>query len=347
MTLLESRPDPTSARESMRVASGISPQSPLDEIPSGSKVLLVSSTGGHLAELAALSDRLRASEDSLWVTFETDQSVGLLERNRTFFVDYVAPRDFGAAFRAAARVAPLLRREKFDACLSTGAAVAGTVLPMAALAGIPTYYVESLARPQGPSFTGKLLARAPGVRTLTQYREWADVRWPYSPGILDEWLPVDGPAVGGPLKVLVTLGTIAPYRFDRAVDAVLSMLTEGDEVVWQLGATMRTDLPGRSVAQVSPQEMEALSLAADVVVSHAGVGSILQQFGLGKSPVIATRSSAFNEHVDDHQLGLARSTVERRLTTVLDLDRPSRQTLEIAAGRGIASRQRSPQVSAA
>ena len=100
---------------------------------------------------------------------------------------------------------------------------------------------------------------------------------------LDEWCAADEPVEAGPLKILVTLGTIAQWRFDRAVDAVLSLLRTGDEVTWQLGATTRTDLPGRVVTQVSPQEMERLSIEADVVVAHAGVGSILQQFSLGQS----------------------------------------------------------------
>lgn len=341
MFFLDSTPRPQGRLDAPRSASAIAPPSPLDAIPRGAKVLLVSSTGGHLAELGAISRRVGASEESLWVTFETDQSVGMLEGKRTFYVDYVAPRDLGAAIKAASRVARLLRREKFDACLSTGAAVAATVLPMAAMAGVPTYYVESLARPEGPSFTGKVLAWAPRVRTVTQYREWASTRWQYSHSSLDEWEAAEGTAVSGPLKILVTLGTIAPYRFDRAVDAVLSLLREGDEVVWQLGASMRDGLPGRTVGQVSPQEMEHLSLAADVVVTHCGVSSILQQFGVGKSPVLAVRSGAHNEHVDDHQLGLARSTSKRGLTTVLDLDQPSRTSLEIAAGRTVSSRQRS------
>ena len=309
--------------------------SDLDRIAPDAKVLWVSSTGGHLAELGLIGDRIAAGQDSLWVTFETDQSLGFLDGKRRLFVDHVAPRDLGAALKAARTVVPLLRREKFDACISTGAAVAATILPLAALAGIPTYYVESLARPTGPSFTGKLLARAPRVRTMTQYRDWATQKWRYAGSTLDEWCAAGEPVEAGPLKILVTLGTIAQWRFDRAVDAVLSLLRIGDEVTWQLGATTRTDLPGRVVTQVSPQEMERLSIEADVVVAHAGVGSILQQFSLGKSTVLAVRRRTFDEHVDDHQQNFAETTAQRGLTTILDLDKPSRRALEIAAGRSI------------
>ncbi len=313
--------------------------SELDRIPRGAKVLWVSSTGGHLAELNMICHHLEASPDSLWVTFDTDQSTGFLADRRHVFVDYVAPRDLKGALRAARQARPLLRAETFDACISTGAAIAATILPMAALAGVPTYYVESLARPTGPSFTGRILQRAPKVHTLTQYPEWANNTWRYCGSTLGDWEITGTPRQPGPLKILVTLGTIAPYRFDRAVDAVLSLLREGDEVTWQLGATHRGDgLPGRVFDQVAPRELAAMSRACDVVVAHAGVGSILHQFELGHSPVLAVRRHEFGEHVDDHQLGIATTMAAGGLTSILDLDNPCRRTLEAAAGRTVTQR---------
>lgn len=312
-----------------------SPANMLDEIPRGAKILWVTSTGGHLAELNLIADRLQPSAGSRWVTFETAQSVDALRDRPHLFVDYVSPRDVRAAVRAARKVLPLLRHERFDACVSTGAGVAATILPLAAWNGIPTYYVESLARPHGPSTTGRILAHVPRVRTATQYSSWAGARWSYAGSILQDWTIEQGTPKDGPLKVLVTLGTIAPYRFDRAVDAVLSMLRPEDEVVWQLGSTSRTDLPGEVYEQVSVERLTELSEWADVVVAHSGVGSVLQQFGLGKSPVLAVRRSAHQEHVDDHQTGLAETLESHGLAGVLDLDHPSRQLLVEAAARTI------------
>ncbi|MCW2811124.1 MAG: UDP-N-acetylglucosamine transferase subunit [Friedmanniella sp.] len=316
--------------------------SELSYVPPGAKVLFVTSTGGHLSELSTIGDRLKASPDSLWVTHETPQAVGFLSGHRRHYVDYVAPRDLRGALRAAASVSPVLRRESFDLCVSTGAAVAGTVLPMAALAGIPTYYVESLARPTGPSFTGKLLARTPRVHTLSQYPAWSSPAWPCTESVLDGWQVSAGPRVDGPLRILVTLGTIRPYRFDRAVEAVRRILRPGDEIVWQLGATTRHDLPGQVLREVSQAHLSSLARAADVVVAHSGVGSILQQFELGKSPVLAVRSVAHGEHVDEHQRGFADTTAARGLTSVLDLDAPDRAVLERAAGCQVTSSLRVP-----
>jgi UDP-N-acetylglucosamine--N-acetylmuramyl-(pentapeptide) pyrophosphoryl-undecaprenol N-acetylglucosamine transferase len=311
------------------------PHRMLDEIPRGAKVLWVTSTGGHLAELNLIADRVQPSAGSRWVTFETAQSVDAPRDRPHLFVDYVSPRDVRAAVRAARKVLPLLRRERFDACVSTGAGVAATVLPLAAWTGIPTYYVESLARPHGPSTTGRILAHVPRVHTATQYTAWAGARWSYAGSILQDWRVEQGPAKEGPLKILVTLGTIAPYRFDRAVDAVLAMLGPQDEVVWQLGSTTRHDLPGEVHEQVSVEHLSALSRAADVVVAHSGVGSVLQQFSLGNSPVLAVRDPAHHEHVDGHQTGLAETLSGYGLAGVLDLERPSRELLVEAAARTI------------
>lgn len=316
--------------------------SELNYSPPGRKALFVTSTGGHLSELSTIAEQLQASPDSLWVTHETPQTTAFLQGRRRHYVDYVAPRDLRGALRAAASVSPVLRRESFDLCVSTGAAVAGTVLPMAALAGIPTYYVESLARPTGPSFTGRLLARAPRVHTLSQYPEWSSAAWPCTQSVLDGWRADAGRRPSGPMRILVTLGTIRPYRFDRAVDAVRRMLQPGDEIVWQLGATTRDDLPGQVLGEVSQSHLSSLARAADVVVAHGGVGSILQQFELGKSPVLAVRSGAYGEHVDEHQRGFAETTASRGLTSILDLAAPSRGVLEEAAGRRVTSSQRVP-----
>ena len=49
---------------------------------------------------------------------------------------------------------------------------------------------------------------------------------------------------------------------------------------------------------------------ADIVVSHAGEGSIITCLNLGKVPVVFPRNAAYGEHVDDHQGELARKMGE-------------------------------------
>ncbi len=46
-------------------------------------------------------------------------------------------------------------------------------------------YIESAARATGPSVTGRLMARVPGVQRYAQYRAWATGRWRYGGSVFD------------------------------------------------------------------------------------------------------------------------------------------------------------------
>jgi UDP-N-acetylglucosamine transferase subunit ALG13 len=52
---------------------------------------------------------------------------------------------------------------------------------------------------------------------------------------------------------------------------------------------------------------------ADVVITHAGVGSAVMAIRAGKTPVMVPRLARFGEHVDDHQLQLAERFAQRGL----------------------------------
>ncbi len=51
---------------------------------------------------------------------------------------------------------------------------------------------------------------------------------------------------------------------------------------------------------------------ADILVSHAGVGTTLLAFSLGKVPILFPRQAKYREHVDDHQREFAQKMVEQK-----------------------------------
>ena len=55
-----------------------------------------------------------------------------------------------------------------------------------------------------------------------------------------------------------------------------------------------------------------------MVVTHAGVGSILVAGANGKRPVVVPRLRRFGEAVDDHQLALAQKLEEIGLVVLVD-----------------------------
>jgi UDP-N-acetylglucosamine transferase subunit ALG13 len=274
--------------------------------PDHAKALLVCSTGGHLSELVRLESHIGENPDSLWVTFDTDQSRQLLAGRRVHYVPYIGPRDLRGTIAAGPAIHRLLKAEHFDVAISTGASIAASALPLAAAAGVPAVYVESVCRVRGPSTTGRLLQPVPGVALRTQHENWASKRWQLCDSILTDVHSEVVPAPHDPERLFVTLGTIQGYRFDSAIDAILSSGYANENTVWQLGYTSRSDsLPGRVYEYMSPKDFTEAARSADVVVSHAGVGTLLELFGMGVYPVLAVRRVERHEHVDDHQTEIA------------------------------------------
>jgi UDP-N-acetylglucosamine--N-acetylmuramyl-(pentapeptide) pyrophosphoryl-undecaprenol N-acetylglucosamine transferase len=295
------------------------------------KYLFAASTGGHLAQLARLAPRFNPHPDSLWLTFRTPQSESLLKGKRVKYVPYIAPRDFAGAARAALTVRRLVHSERFDRAVSTGAAIAVSVLPIAKLAGVRTTYIESVSRVKGPSLSGRMIAAMHAAELYTQHESWATGSWRPYDGVLSAFEPVEGTPVQNP-RLFVTLGTIEGYRFDSLVDGLLRSGLADDHTEWQLGHTTRDDLPGNALHQMSSERFQSNLRNADVVVTHAGVGTILQLLEEGVYPVVVPRDKKRNEHVDNHQYQIADLVQKLGIGMVLTPDRITPQALIRASG---------------
>ena len=108
--------------------------------------------------------------------------------------------------------------------------------------------------------------------------------------------------------IFATVGT-HQQPFARLLSA-LSALPPGQLVV-QHGYGPAPAGAARAVAFMSYGEMAEQFEAADAVVTHSGVGSILLAMRVGHTPIAVPRYSRFGEHVDDHQLELTRALAER------------------------------------
>lgn len=286
------------------------------------RFLLVASTGGHLAQLHMIADRLGVSDDSVWITFDSPQSRSLLKGKDARFVPYIPPRGWLQAIRAWFRAARLTRSMSFDAAVSTGAGLAFAVLPQMRLRGIPTYYIESVSRINGPSLTGRMMQATRAASLRTQHSAWADRRWRPFPPVLGQFAPAERREsdVASRPRLFVTLGTIHPYRFDALVEGLLRADLVDETTVWQLGETARTDLPGDVRQYMSADEFARACAEADVVVTHAGVGTILALLDHGIFPVVVPRRARRNEHVDDHQGQIADLVTRLGVAAVREAD---------------------------
>jgi hypothetical protein len=154
--------------------------------------------------------------------------------------------------------------------------------------------------------TGRTLAALPRIRVHTQYPSWAGRRWRYAGSVFDGYRAA--PATGRgqrPLRVALSVGTLFP--FPRLVERLRNALpTDAEVLLWQDGRT------------VAPAELRAAFGAADAVVVHAGVGAALEALDAGRAPLLVPRLRRFGEHVDDHQIQVARELERRGLALVRD-----------------------------
>jgi len=296
----------------------------------------VATQGGHISELLKLADRIGDDDDQVWITNDHPQTRDLLRGRRALFVPAVGERDAVGVLRAVPLASRLLTRYDVTRVISTGSALALGYLPIAAARGLEVHYIESSTRVQSCSVTGRVLSRMPGVRCWWQYPS-PPSRFSYAGSVYDEFLSSERPEQPDVRRVVVTVGT-TQWDFRRLVARLAAIIPADAEVLWQTG---RTDVTGLGIEahDVVPEStlVDAIE-RADVVVSHAGAGSLALVLEAGKIPVFVPRRANHGEQIDDHQVELARWAHESALAVMVEADRVDRQHLVDAAGRR-ASRQ--------
>jgi UDP-N-acetylglucosamine--N-acetylmuramyl-(pentapeptide) pyrophosphoryl-undecaprenol N-acetylglucosamine transferase len=306
----------------------------------------VASTGGHLKELQNLRGRLSMIQGPFrWATFDTPQSRSMLTDEMVDYVPFVGGRDPLNVMRNLSAARRILRDKQIDTLVSTGSAVALPYFALARMRGLACHFIESAARSDGPSMTGRLISRLPGVQLYTQYPDWADSRWKYSGSVFDAFEP--GPSAQKSsirlAKVVVSLGTYRGYAFPRIIRRLLQILPSDADVLWQTGDTDTSSFDIDAHYAIPEDRLIRAMRQADVVVAHAGVGTALAALEVGKCPLLVPRRKSLSEHVDDHQIQVAGELGGRGLSVVSQADDLSHDDLLAAARTSIVMRAHAPE----
>lgn len=120
------------------------------------KLCLVCSTGGHLLQLYSLN-RFWERYERVWVTFCKDDSQYLLRKERRYYAFFPTQRNIVNFVRNTVLALTVLKREKPDVIISTGAGVGVPFVVIGKLMGIKTVWVESVARVKTLSLSARLL----------------------------------------------------------------------------------------------------------------------------------------------------------------------------------------------
>ena len=100
--------------------------------------------------------------------------------------------------------------------------------------------------------------------------------------------------------ILVTLGT-QKEQFTRLLDYIENSNIK-DEIIVQAGHTKYSSKKMKIFDFIPYDKMNEYIEKADLIITHAGTGSILMPLKKGKKIIACPRIAKYEEHVDDHQL---------------------------------------------
>ena len=105
--------------------------------------------------------------------------------------------------------------------------------------------------------------------------------------------------------ILLSVGTQLPFdRLVRAVDE-WAETTGHTDVVAQVGPSTYLPRVLNAFPFLGPDAFRELQSAATIMISHAGMGSILTAMEYGKPIIVMPRDHARGEHRNGHQLATA------------------------------------------
>jgi UDP-N-acetylglucosamine transferase subunit ALG13 len=106
--------------------------------------------------------------------------------------------------------------------------------------------------------------------------------------------------------IFVTVGSQLP--FDRLTTAVDDWAASQPEVqvFGQVGDTDKPPMNFASVSTMSPEEYQRRFAEAELIVGHAGMGTIIAALELGKPLLMLPRLASLRESRNDNQVGTAR-----------------------------------------
>ncbi len=133
------------------------------------KVCLVGSSGGHLMHLYMLKP-FWEDKERFWVTFDKEDARSLLEGERMIPCYYPSNRSLKGLLINTRLAWKVIRKERPDLIISTGAAVAVPFFYVGKMFGAKTIYLEVFDRIDHSTMSGKMVYPV-SDRFIVQWKE--------------------------------------------------------------------------------------------------------------------------------------------------------------------------------
>ena len=123
------------------------------------KICIPTSSGGHLTHMRMLMPVIDQAADRFWVTFDKEDANSALKGERVYYCHFPTNRNFKNAVKNTFLAIRLLRKERPNLIISSGAAIAVPFFLVGKLYGAKTVYIEVFDRVDAPTLTGRLVRR--------------------------------------------------------------------------------------------------------------------------------------------------------------------------------------------
>lgn len=131
--------------------------------------------------------------------------------------------------------------------------------------------------------------------------------------------------------IFVSLGT-QDKPFNRIIDYVISLKEnlkeiKSEKIIIQLGQTklLKSDIERiKSLENIiiydmlKPEKMKDIIKDSDIIITHAGVGTIMECLEMGKEIIVVPRKVENSEHVNNHQEEIAFEMEKKGFLTKVD-----------------------------
>ena len=120
--------------------------------------------------------------------------------------------------------------------------------------------------------------------------------------------------------ILVIVGT-QTMSFLRLLNEIQRLVDNGSiltDVIVQAGFTKFRSSNIQVFDFLTLSELRKLQAQADIIITHGGVGSILEGLNMGKTIIAIPRLKEFGEHINNHQLEIVANL--RSLGYILSVD---------------------------
>jgi len=301
------------------------------------RVLALSSAGGHWIQMLRLQPAFESC-DITYATTNTDYRSDLKDATFRTIINANRNQKFKLLLSALSILWVILRVWP-DVILSTGAAPGFFAIRIGKLFGKKTIWVDSianaeelsmsghrvanyadlwltqwehLAKPDGPHYFGNVL----GDASEEQSSENGDQKSDVSSQISEPRTQNSELRTQKPFRIFVTVGSDVP--FDRMVKIIDQWAAQNPEhvVFAQIGRTSWKPESLEYCQFLNPIEFTQKVTEADLIVAHAGIGSILTALKHQKPVLVMPRRGYLGETRNEHQVATAEKLQEKCKITV-------------------------------